>query len=67
MNKIRKTFLIVLIALVVSIRLAGCGHKSEQPAQEHPSSEQSTQEKPSSEQPTQEHPSSEHPSGEHPK
>jgi hypothetical protein len=66
MNKIRKAFLIVLIALVASIRLSGCSHKSEQPAQEQPSSEQPTEEQPSSEQPAQEHPSNEHPSSEHP-
>ena len=52
MNKLRKIFLFVLIAVVLSLRLAGCSNKSEQPSKEHPSSE---------------HPSSEHPSGEHPK
>ncbi len=61
MNKLRKIFLLVLIAVVLSLRLAGCG-KSEQPSKEQPSQEQSSQEHPSSE-----HPSSEHPSGEHPK
>lgn len=57
MNKLRKILLFVLIAVVLSLRLAGCSNKSE-----HPSNEQ-----PSKEHPSSEHPSSEHPSGEHPK
>jgi len=52
MKKLKKTFVMLLVMVVVALRVAGCGNKSEQTP---------------SEQPSQEHPSSEHPSGEHPK
>jgi hypothetical protein len=60
MNKVKMVFVLVLIAAVVSLGLAGC--KSEHPSGEHPSSEH-----PSKEHPSEEHPSEEHPAGEHPK
>jgi len=45
-NKMKKLFILVLVAAVVSLGLTGCKQKSEQPTEEHPTSE---------------HPSSEHP------
>ncbi|MHC4500503.1 MAG: hypothetical protein ACYS21_15495 [Planctomycetota bacterium] len=62
MNKLRKIFVLLLIAAVVSLGLAGCKDNHEHPTGEHPSSEHPTEETPS-----EEHPSKEHPSGEHPK
>ena len=62
MNKMKKLFVLVLIAAVVSLGMIGCKDKSEHPTGEHPSSEH-----PSKEAPTEETPSSEHPTGEHPK
>ena len=62
MNKMKKLFVLVLIAAVVALGMIGCKDKSEHPTGEHPSSEH-----PSKEAPTEETPSSEHPTGEHPK
>ena len=62
MNKVKKVFVLVLIAAVVSLGLTGCKKDSEHPSGDHPSSEH-----PSKEAPTEEHPTSEHPTGEHPK
>ncbi len=61
MDKLRKILLFLLIAVSVSLRLAGCA-KSEQPPKEQPTEKQSSEEHPSSE-----HPAGEHPAGEHPK
>ncbi|UCC97046.1 MAG: hypothetical protein JSW66_14515 [Phycisphaerales bacterium] len=61
MGKLRRIFVLMLIAAVVSLGVTGCESKSEQPNEEHPTSEHPTEEAPS-----EEHPSSEHPSGEHP-
>ena len=57
MNKLKKIFVLVLIAAVFSLVVTGCKKKSEQPAEERPSTET----------PAEEHPAGEHPSGEHPK
>ena len=62
MNKLKKMFVLVLIAAVVSFGQMGCKQESEHPSGEHPTSEH-----PSEETPSEEHPSGEHPSGEHPK
>jgi len=62
MNKVKKVFVLVLIAAVVSLGLTGCKKHSEHPSGDHPSSEH-----PSKKAPTEEHPTSEHPTGEHPK
>ena len=72
MNKVKKVFVLVLIAAVVSLGLTGCKKKSEHPtkktvSEEHQTSENLTKETPSEETPTKEHPTSEHPTGEHPK
>jgi hypothetical protein len=67
MNKVKKVFVLVLIAAVVSLGLTGCKKKSEHPSGDHPSSEHPTKETPSEETQTEEHPTSEHPTGEHPK
>ncbi len=72
MNKVKKLFVLVLIAGIVSLGLTGCKDKSEHPTGDHPSSEQSTekaatQEHPSGEHPTEEAAPQEHPTGEHPK
>ncbi|SVA14275.1 uncharacterized protein METZ01_LOCUS67129 [marine metagenome] len=59
--KIIKRFLIpVMVGVVVSMSLVGCGKKSEKPAVE-----QSAKETKSTEHPTKEHPT-EHPTKEHP-
>ncbi len=62
MNTLKKIFLVLLIAAVVSLGLTGCKQKSEHPSGDHPSGEH-----PAEETPAEEHPSGEHPSGEHPK
>ena len=56
MNKLKKVFVLVLVAAVVSFGLTGCKEKSEPPAEE-----QSAQETPSEETPAEEHPAGEHP------
>ena len=71
MKKVKKLFVLVLIAGVLSLGLTGCKDKSEHPTGDHPSSEQSTekaatQEHPSGEHPTEEAAPQEHPAGEHP-
>ena len=67
MNKLKKIFMLVLIAAVVAIGVTGCKSKSEHPEGESPSSEPPAKETPSEEHPSSEHPAGEHPSGEHPK
>jgi hypothetical protein len=62
MKKLKKLFVLVLVAAVVSLGLAGCKNSHEHPTGDHPSSEHPTEETS-----TEEHPSSEHPAGEHPK
>ena len=62
MNKLKKVFLLVLIAAVVSLGATGCKSKSEHPEGENPSSEP-----PAKQTPSDEHPAGEHPAGEHPK
>ena len=62
MNTLKKIFLVLLIAAVVSFGQIGCKSHSEHPSGEHP-----TGEHPTGEQPSGEHPTGEHPSGEHPK
>ena len=57
MIKMKKLFVLLLIAAVVSLGLAGCKKHSEHPTGDHPSKESSSEE----------HPASEHPAGEHPK
>ena len=61
MIKVKKVFVLVLVAAVVSFGLTGCKEKSEPPTEETPSSEQSAQETPSEETPAGEHPAGEHP------
>ncbi len=61
MNKVKKVFVLVLIAAVVSFGLTGCKQKSESPSGEHPSSEHPTKETPAEETPAGEHPAGEHP------
>jgi hypothetical protein len=51
MNKLKKVFVFVLVAVVLSLGSTGCSEKSDHPSGDHPSGE---------------HPSGEHPSGEHP-
>ena len=46
MNKIKKVFVLVLIAVVVSLGLMGCKDNSEQPSKETPSEEHPTGEHP---------------------
>ena len=60
-NKMKKLFILVLVAAVVSLGLTGCKEKSEPPAGEHP-----TEKKEAEEKAAEEHPAGEHPSGEHP-
>jgi hypothetical protein len=78
MNKLKKVFVLVLVAAVVSLGLTGCKQKNEQPAEgtpssehpaasEHPSSEHPTEETPAEEKEAEETPAGEHPTGEHPK
>ncbi len=74
MNKMRKVFVLVLVAAIVSLGFMGCkdNGEHEHPAGEHPKSEHPTEEGSKSEHPTEEgstseHPASEHPAGEHPK
>ena len=66
MKKIKEVFVLLLIAAVVSLCLAGCKDKSEPAAGEQPTSEHPTEEHPTEEHPTEEHPKSEHPTSEHP-
>jgi hypothetical protein len=71
MNKVKKIFVLVLVAAIVSLGLTGCKQKSEQPAEgtptsEHPAAEESSKEAPAEETPAAEHPTGEHPTGEHP-
>ena len=61
MNKVKKVFVLVLVAAVVSFGLTGCKQKDEPPAEETPSSEQPTEETPAEETPAEEHPAGEHP------
>lgn len=61
MNRLKKIFVLVLVAVVVSFGMAGCKHEGE-----HPSGEAVTEEAAPSEHPTTEHPTTEHPAGEHP-
>jgi len=56
MIKVKKVFVLVLVAAVVSFGLTGCKEKSEPPA-----GEQSAEETPSEETPAEEHPAGEHP------
>jgi hypothetical protein len=67
MKELKKLFVLVLVAAVVSLGLAGCKNGPEHPTGEHPSSEHPTEETSTEEHPSDEHPSSEHPAGEHPK
>ncbi|MGB2863808.1 MAG: hypothetical protein WBC05_10825 [Sedimentisphaerales bacterium] len=77
-NKVKKLFVLVLVAAVVSLGLTGCKQDNEQPAEgttsgehpaasEHPSSEHPTEEAPAEEKESEETPAAEHPAGEHPK
>ena len=65
MNKVKKVFVLVLIATVILLGMMGCNDKQEHPSGEHPSKETEQGEHPSEEKST-EHPT-EHPAGEHPK
>ena len=65
-KKMKKLFILLLVAAVVSLGLTGCKEKSEQPTGEHPSTEHPTEEKAAEEKAAEEHPAGEHPSGEHP-
>jgi len=56
MNKVKKVFVLVLVAAVVSLGLTGCKQKSEPPASEQPVSEQAASETPAEETPAGEHP-----------
>ncbi len=60
MIKMKKLFVLLLIAAVVSLGLTGCKDKSETPPGETPSKETPSKETPSKETPPSEHPS-EHP------
>ncbi len=66
MKKIKQVFVLLLIAAVVSLCLAGCKDKSEHPTSEQPTEEHPKQEQPSEEHPTEEQPKQEHPTSEHP-
>jgi hypothetical protein len=77
MNKVKKVFVLVLVAAVVSFGLTGCKQKSEPPAEgtpsgehpaasEHPTEGTPTEEAPAEEKESEEHPAVEHPTGEHP-
>lgn len=61
MNTLKKIFLVLLIAAVVSLGLTGCKQKSEHPSGDHPSGEHPAEETPAEETPAEEHPSGEHP------
>jgi len=68
MNKVKKVFVLVLVAAVVSLGLTGCKQKSEPPAEGTPSGEHpAASEHPTEETPAEETPAGEHPTGEHPK
>ncbi len=56
MNKVKKVFVLVLVAAVVSLGLTGCKQESEPPA-----GEQSAEETAAEETPAEEHPAGEHP------
>lgn len=57
MGKLRKIFMMVLIAAIVSLGIAGCKGKDEHPNKEHPSQKA----------PAEEHPTDGNKPGEHPK
>lgn len=61
MNTLKKIFLVLLIAAVVSLGLTGCKQKNEHPSGDHPSGEHPAEETPAEETPAEEHPSGEHP------
>ena len=67
MNKVKKVFVLVLVAAVVSFGLTGCKQKDEQPVEGTPSGEHpAASEHPTEETPAEETPAGEHPTGEHP-
>ena len=77
MDKLKKLFVLVLVAAVISIGLTGCKQKGEQPAEgtasgehpaasEHPTEEAPAEEAPAAEKEAEEHPAEEHPTEEHP-
>ncbi len=51
MNKVKKVFVLVLIAAVVSLGFTGCKQKSEHPSGETPAGEHPTEETPDEETP----------------
>ena len=61
MNKMKKVFVLVLVAAVVSLGLTGCKQKGEQPTEGTPASEHPTEETPTEETPAEETPAEEHP------
>jgi uncharacterized protein involved in high-affinity Fe2+ transport len=65
-NKVKKLFVLLLVAAVVSLGLTGCKEKSELPTGEHPVEEIEVEEIEVEEVPAEEHPAGEHPAGEHP-
>ncbi|MHC5053583.1 MAG: hypothetical protein ACYTKD_02575 [Planctomycetota bacterium] len=58
----RRAFLLLLVAVLLPLLMAGCKEKPEHPRGEHPTSEQ-----PEGEHPKKEGAKPEHPKGEHPK
>ena len=61
MKKLKKIFVLMLIAAFVSFGLTGCNNKSKPPSETPPTSEHPSKEAPSEDQPTSEHPAGEHP------
>ena len=66
MDKLKKIFVVVLMAVVVSFSQMGCKQESEPPSGDNSTSEQAASEHPSEETPSEETPSEEHPTSEHP-
>ena len=61
MDYLKRLFVLVLIATVVSLGGIGCQGTSESPPGEQPAEDHPSDEHPSSEHPSEEHPTSEHP------
>lgn len=45
-NKMKKLFILLLVAAVISLSLTGCKKEGEQPSEDHPTSDHPTSEHP---------------------
>ena len=66
MNIIKRFLILMVVAVVVSVSLAGCAKKSEKQAAEQSTKEKKSTEHSTSELPTIEHPSNEDTTDDHP-